>query len=200
MDEITTKEKKGLISTLIDNKEYIYPILFYLAGLIIGSIFYSNINLNDVFSALFQLNSENFLSLFINRFSIYISIFALTVLLGMCLIGFPFINLVPLFCGIEIGIKISYYYVTYSVKGIGYSLLMIIPESAIFLAVLVFTIKSSNELSKSIYDATTKKSDMTKEINLKSYLKKFLLYGVIVAGISSINALASYLLGSIINI
>jgi hypothetical protein len=102
--------------------------------------------------------------------------------------------------GFVISLKTAFYYVNYSVKGIGYSLLIIIPECSALIVILLYTIKTSSKLSKNIYNLTAKKSDMTEEINLKSYLKSFLLYGLIVTIISLANALAIYLLSSIIAI
>ncbi len=206
MDEIIIKdenEKKSIADIIIENKELIYPALFYLAGLILGSFFFAYINKTNfagIIDSIFKLAADDFYTVFLNKFCVYFSLFTITVLLGLCLVGFPFINIIPLLIGIEIALKISYYYVNFSVKGIGYSLLMIIPESACFITVLMYTIKTSSALSKSIYTVTTKKSDMNEEINLKSYLKNFLTYAIIIIAISVINALATYLLSSIITI
>jgi hypothetical protein len=102
--------------------------------------------------------------------------------------------------GFEIALKVSFYYTNYSVKGIGYAVLMIIPESAALITVLLFTIKTSLELSKKIYNITSKKTDMLEEVNLKTYLKSFLIYGILITIIVAGNSLISYLLNSIISI
>ena len=199
MDEI--KEKKSFSELIISNKEYIYPALFYVAGLLLGSLLLKTIN-NTAISKLIELvlnNSKSaFLAVFLNRFSLYISIYALCVLLGMCLIGFPIINVVMLLSGCEIALKIAYYYVNFGVKGVGFSMLMLIPEGAAIATVLIYSIKTSAELSKNIYEIATKGT--TNKIEIKYYLKKYLIYALIVALISLINALASFLLGAIISI
>lgn len=200
MDEFL-KFKKTPIEYFIENKNAIYNLILYCAGLIVGVIIFSHSN--DLFQkAINSLFSENFISVkqsFINNFCLYFSVFTLTVLLGLCLIGYPVLNLIPLILGTEIAIKLSYYYVNYNLKGIGYSLLMIIPESSLFITVLIFTIIKSEDLSKQIYNLT-KNSDTTIEINLKSYLKSYLLYAVIVALISIITACTNSLLSSIISL
>jgi hypothetical protein len=209
MDEVllqkekTNVNKSSFFENVINNKELIYPLLFYIAGLILGSFLFSEVNdskFSDVMKSVFVVSQNEFNSIFINKFCVYFSLYVVTVLLGLCLIGFPFVNIIPLLTGIEVALKISYYYINYSAKGIGYSILMIIPETAVYIAVLIYTIKTSSSLSKRIYEITTKKSDMTEELNLKSYLKLFLLYGVIVLIISLINALATYLLNSIVSL
>lgn len=209
MDEILRekdkikKPKASIGDLILDNKEFIYPFLFYIAGLILGSFFFTNINntkLSELMEAAFKLTESSFDAIFLNKFCVYFSLFTITVLLGLCLIGFPFINIIPFLCGVEIALRTSFYYVNYSAKGIGYAVLIIIPESAAFIAVLLYTIKTSSMLSKNIYNITTKKTDMTEEINLKSYLKSFLIYGAIVVIISLVNALATYLLESLITL
>ncbi len=206
MEELITddivKEKIDLLDVFNQLREYIYPCLFYACGLVMGTILYPNINSKLLYKAMSALsgNQTEFVPMFINRFCLYFSIFVLTVLLGLCLIGFPFTNLIPMSTGLAVALKLSYYYVQYNVKGIGYGLLMIVPEFAAFITVIVFTIKVSNELSKSIYDAATKKEDVTEEVNLKSHLKAFLIYGGVIICISLVNAGASYLLQSIVTI
>lgn len=206
MDEIVIsnkKEKINIVEIIIDNKDYIYPACFYIAGIILGTFFFEFIN-NSAFSKVmddvFKLNQGSFIDIFLNRFCIYFSLFSITVFLGMCLVGFPIINALPLICGLEIALKLSYYYVNFSAKGIGYCVLMIIPECAAFLTVLIYTIKLSSQLSKNIYAFTTKKTDIEEEFTLSPYLKNFFVYALCVTGISAINAGIIYLLANIISI
>lgn len=206
MDEIiisSDKEKIDIFQGIIDNKDYIYPACFYIAGIILGTFFFEFIN-NSAFSKImgdvFKLNQNTFLQIFLNRFTIYFSLFSITVFLGMCLVGFPLINMIPLVCGLEIALKVSYYYVNYSTKGIGYSVLMVIPECAAFLTVLIYTIKLSSQLSKNIYSFTTKKTDIEEDFKLSPYLKKFFIYALCVTLISAANAAIIYLLANIISI
>ncbi|MBR4241779.1 MAG: hypothetical protein IKR97_06115, partial [Eubacterium sp.] len=95
--------------------------------------------------------------------------------------------------------KTAYYYVNYSYKGIGFSLLMIIPESAAVATVLIYAIKTSNELSQTIFDIAAK-NNQTKEVEIRYYLKQYLIFGLIVSLIALINALIIYLLSGIIKI
>jgi hypothetical protein len=201
--ESASDSHKSVVEIIVDNREYVYPAVFYLLGLILGSFFYKNLADTDFISSiksLIEITDSNFQILFLNKFCVYFSLFAVTIVLGLCLIGFPFVNVVPLLIGIEASLKISYYYVNYQGKGIIFSLLMIVPEASAFITILIYTIKSSSMLSKSIYTISTKKSDMTEEINLKSYLKKYLIYGLIVATIAFVNALSTYFLNTVITI
>ena len=203
MEEVQKAEsKKSIIDYAVENKAYIYPVMMYAAGLISGLILFkfANKSLLSLLSELFTISNTTFQEQILNHFCLYFSIYVLTVLFGLCLIGFPILNIIPLSTGLLLAIKLSYFYATYSAKGIGYSILMIIPEGAVYVTVLIFTIVKSNEMSRSIFDLISKKSDMTKEINLKSYLKAFLFYAIIVAVISLMNASSNFLLSSIISI
>lgn len=202
MDKLSLKDK-SIADILRENSDVLLPIVFYICGLIIGSYFFKKLQntfLSDIMKDLFLVEKLSFESMIINNFCLYFSIFAITVILGMCLIGFPFLNIIPLAMGLEIGLKISYYYVNYSTKGIGYALLMIIPQASALITIIGFTIKKSITLSKSIYTLTANKTDITEEINLKLYLKSFVIYSLIIALIAVINTVLYYLLGSIISI
>lgn len=195
------KEDKKLSEALIENKDYIYPALFYIAGLTLGSFSFNLINntaLSKLIELIFNSSSSDFSAVFFNHFCLYFSVYALCVFLGMCLIGFPFINIVPLLLGIEISLKTAYYYVNFSVKGVGFALLMIIPQGAAIVTVLIYAIKTSSELSKCIYDIAAKGN--VKRIDIRYYLKQYLIYGFIITVISLMNAAASFLIRAVIHL
>lgn len=195
-------EKKNPAEIIVENKEYIYPSLFYISGLLVGAYLFSFINQSSFLSIInsaFNIKENAFISLFLSRFCVYFSIYILCVFLGMCLVGFPLLNIIMSVSGIETAIKTAYYYVNYSYKGIGFSLLMIIPESAAVATVLIYAIKTSNELSKTIFDIAAK-NNQTKEVEIRYYLKQYLIFGLIVSLIALINALIIYLLSGIIKI
>ncbi len=201
MNKISEIKARNIGAAILDNKEFIYPSIFYVAGLFLGSFLctYSN-PLSEIMKNIISTTYSDYLSLFLNRFSVYISVYSVTVLFGLCLIGFPFINVIPFLTGVEIGLKVAFYYTNYPLKGIGYSLLMVIPESAAFVTFILLSIKTSASLSKGIYLIAVKKEDTTQEINLKSYLKTYMLYAFYIAVIAAVNALAAYLLNPIIQI
>lgn len=197
------KSDKSLPQIITEEKDFIYPLLFYIAGVILGAFGYVSFSgelLNKALKTLINVKTDSFLSLFIGNFSVYATVFAITLLLGLCIIGYPVINAVPFVMGTAYGLKIAFFYVTYSVKGIGYSLLLIIPEAAAIVTILLFTIKESSLLSKTIAKCTSKNNQTGEYPNAKTLLKKYLLYLSAVTGISAINALLTYLLSAIINL
>ena len=196
-----TDKEINLYSFFENNQQIIYSLLIYAAGVILGSVIFKTADstpLKALIEKALSIKVNDFTSLFFNRLGLYFSVFSATVLLGMCLIGYPLIWLVPAFTGFIIAFKVTYYYLNFEVKGIGYSLLMVIPEGAALTTILIFTIINASELSRLIFRETLKNKDMTREINLKSYLKKFLLYSGLIVIIALINALIIYLINSLI--
>lgn len=196
------KTNINVFEQINSQKQYIYSILILSAGLLLGVILfkYSNESFHKAVAELFKIGETSFTNGLINHFCLYFSVYVTTVLLGLCLIGFPVLSIIPIIVGFELGIKLSFFFTAYSVKGIGYSVLMIIPEASAFITILLFTISKSNSLSKNIFSTISKKEGTTEDIVLKSYLKSFLLYGLIITLISLINSTCSYFLSSIISI
>ena len=192
------KEKKDLFELFSENKTFLYSVIFYAAGLFCGSYVYLKCQ-NEILNGLLAAQNEEFLQAFLNNLSLYMLIFAVSVLLGVCLVGFPLLNIIPLFVGFESGMEVAYYYINYGIKGVGYSLLMIAPFVCLFLTVLIYSISMSYEMSKNIYEITVKKSEI-EDFNYKTYLKKYLLFALLIVAVSLINSAISGVLNGIIAI
>ena len=208
-EELKNKDKKTFYEIFKEYKTVFYCSLFFAAGLLCGAFLYKKCA-TDVIDEIMhgsedklvspvQSETNDFLNLFINNLGFYMLVFSLTVLLGICLIGFPVINAVPLVIGIQAGLKIAYYYLNYGFKGFGYSILMIAPFVCSFLTVIVYTISLSSELSKKIYNVTTGKADDEK-IEYKTYMKKYLLYALLTVGVALLNSGITAALGGIVAI
>lgn len=193
------RESKDIIEIFKENKTVVYSVIFYAAGLLCGAYAYKKCQ-NDLLNSVLSAKSEDFLQLLLNNLSIYFLIFTISVLLGVCLVGFPFINLIPLVIGFEAGMKISYFYINYNIKGIGYSLIMVAPFVCLFLSVIIYSISMSFEMSKRIYDITIKKSDITEDFDYRLYLKKYLIYAALIAVVALINTAVCTALSGIISI
>ena len=192
------KEKKDLFSLFSENKTFLYSVIFYAAGLFCGSYVYLKCQ-NEILNGLLIAQNQEFLQSFLNNLSLYMLIFAVSVLLGVCLVGFPLLNMIPLFVGFESGMKVAYYYINHGIKGVGYSFLMIAPFVCLFLTVLIYSISMSYEMSRNIYEITVKKSEID-GFNYKSYLKKYLLFALLIVAVSLINSAISGVLNGIIAI
>ncbi len=197
--ELVKEDKKDFFEIFKENKTIIYSVIFYAAGLLCGSYVYKKLE-NDLLNQMLAPGKEEFLQLFLNNLSLYFIIFTASVLLGVCLVGFPLLNIIPFFVGVDAGMKIAYFYINYSIKGIGYSLLMVAPFVCLFLTVIIYSVSMSYYLSKSIYDITVKKSDISEDFNYRIYLKKYLCYAGMIIIVALINTAVCTALNGIISL
>ena len=201
--EIKDVGKKNLDfdSFFNNNKSFIYSVIFYIAGLLLGALIYSQLNDSaaQLISKAVNPITSDFKKMFFSTVAVYIAVFVFVVIFGVSLFGFRFINCIPLLIGFAVALKISYFYTSYSANGITYSALLVIPQSCVFAETIIYTIKSSSLMSRQIYNSTTKKSD-TEDFNLKLYLKDFVIYIVVIIVISALNSLITSSLVTIIKI
>lgn len=194
------KEKKSLYEIFTEYKTVIYSSVFFAAGLLCGALLYKNCRTDALDEIIKTAAGNDFLNLFINNLGFYFLVFALTVLLGICLVGFPIINAVPLIIGVQAGLEIAYYYLNFGFKGFGYCILMIAPFVSSFLTVIVYTVSLSSELSRKIYDLTIGKKDTVEKIEYKKYMKKYLLYALMIVIVALVNSGITAALSGIITI
>ena len=195
------KKKFDFDSFFNNNKSFIYSVIFYISGLLLGALIYSQLNDSaaQLISKAVNPITSNFKKMFFSTVAVYIAVFVFVVIFGVSLFGFRFINCIPLLIGFAVSLKISYFYTSYSANGITYCALLVIPQSCVFAETIIYTIKSSSLMSRQIYNSTTKKSD-TEDFNLKLYLKDFVIYIVVIIVISALNSLITSSLVTIIKI
>ena len=195
------KKKFDFDSFFNNNKSFIYSVIFYIAGLLLGALIYSQLNDSaaELISKAVNPITSDFKKMFFSTVAVYIAVFVFVVIFGVSLFGFRFINCIPLLIGFAVSLKISYFYTSYSANGITYCALLVIPQSCVFAETIIYRIKSSSLMSRQIYNSTTKKSD-TEDFNLKLYLKDFVIYIVVIIVISALNSLITSSLVTIIKI
>lgn len=195
------KKKFDFDSFFNNNKSFIYSVIFYIAGLLLGALIYSQLNDSaaELISKAVNPITSDFKKMFFSTVAVYIAVFVFVVIFGVSLFGFRFINCIPLLIGFAVALKISYFYTSYYANGITYCALLVIPQGCVFAETIIYTIKSSSLMSRQIYNSTTKKSD-TEDFNLKLYLKDFVIYIVVIIVISALNSLITSSLVTIIKI
>ncbi len=187
---------------LLAERQLIYQMLFYAAGMLLGSFTLKALKLDGIIKILqsvFKIQTQDFATQFWANLALYLSVFTIALVLGLCIIGYPVIHAIPACMGIVIGIKITYFFMQHGVKGMGYSLLLLLPESAAIVTVMMFTVSTSAKLSQYIIQSAAKKETFEKP-NAVYLLKKYLVYLLFVLLIAFINALLSFLLAPIIKI
>jgi len=183
-----------------DFNEYrsmIYTALFYFFGLFLGSYFYKIAPFESI-NELIKPEQHSILNLFISNFCVYFSIFVLVMFLGFCLIGYPIMNIIPTVIGIATGVKCAYFFINYQIKGVGYSLIMLIPFAAMFITIITYAIQISSDLSKRLIKLTKKEN--TDDFNVKPSVKKYLILALFIVITSLIEACLTNLLFSVVTI
>ncbi len=185
-----------------NNKQLVYSVLIYLAGVIIGSFYFKTISddssLNKAFSALFAASDYSFTTVLLSKVILYSFVFLTVVFLSMSIYGFALVNFTELLCGLGTAIKISFYY-SQSVAGIGYAALVSIPQCALFVTVLLFLIKSAGELSREVYCLAIKKTDTALYNSPAQYLKMYLVFYLVMLLVALINSASVFALSKVIH-
>ncbi len=192
MKQISINEKSVSFTDIVaENKDIIYTVLLYISGLLIGSILFKGLNeeTRNAIKSFLEIGGTDFKNMLINRAAYYLIIFVVCLALGFSAIGFPLLSLIPTALGAITGLKIAYYYISLGLKGFGYSSLLITPQAALFITVIVFTVRSCKKLSRGILQNSIKKADMAQELSLASYLKQFGVLFLILILIILINTL-----------
>ncbi len=179
-------------------KVFIYSCVFYCCGLFLGSYLYK-ISDSSTLDAMLSPRKQSILNLFATDLCSYFVLFLLVVFLGFCLIGFPLINIIPTIIGIEYGMRLSYLFINSNTKGIAYSIIMIIPFVSAFLTIISYSIEYSSEMSLNIYEIA-KNNDRSKKYDIKPYLNKIFIFGMLIIAVSFISSVIKNLLFGIVTI
>ena len=194
LEDSKNEKKIDFEKIIIDDKTIIYSTVLYSCALAIGSVIYRLLQSNS-FDKLFQSKNTTVSQLFCENICNYMSLF---LILAFCLIGYGIVNIIPFILGLQTGISTAYYYMNFQTKGVGYAIILIAPFSALFLTILMFTIKTSSNVSKEIVSITKKES--VSKIDFKPSIKEFLKYGLAIIICSGVSAVLETLLKSIITI
>ena len=185
--------------TFIDeNKLLIYPALFYIAGLIIAQSLFKYADLSAFLKAVYTIENYSVSTLILSRILLYSLVFTITVLLSFSAFGFVFINAAPLLIGFTVGLKLSYF-CTLLNTGIAYVLFLIAPQSALFVTLLLYTVKHGSLFSRGVYSFSIKRTDTAEYIEIRQYLKLVLIYFVFIVLSAAINGVSVFLVGKIIH-
>ncbi len=195
---------------VIVKKNYIFValIVLFIIGMVYGTLLVKSKSYN-IIEMLSIITSEYvsvnatqaIISTFINSFlSVFIFILV-PYLLGYSAIGQLATMLIPLFKGLGLGSAMAQLYTSYGLKGIGYSALIIIPQTVISLFAIIIACRESIKLSNLFL--LTFASKQGRDINLstiKLYNIKFLILCLIALVSSLVSAVSILLFSGLFNI
>ncbi|MBQ8209699.1 MAG: stage II sporulation protein M [Clostridia bacterium] len=174
--EFTTEQEKMI-------KNMIITVALFAAGVIIGAGIMgkgsSNVFLSDfksVFTIFINKRTDlKFYEIFFNSFIINFVFIAAVFCAGLSCIGLPVVISAPVIKGIGYGMLSGYLLTEYSMNGVGYYLLTILPSGVMFMAILLLASSSAWILSKELLAIIFEKKqpDSTAVI---TYIKRYAVY------------------------
>ena len=202
------KKYRNIKSIILPNKKInIFIICVLFLGLIAGSVFAEIINYNDktlvvnkikLFIDNINTNSINSIQALRNSISINLIYIVIIWLLGMALIGILFNIFILFIKSFIFGFTIASFILTYSYKGIILSFLYLIFGQFLNIIVLIILTIYSVMFSYNLIHLIFKNNN---NINIKKFLKNYLLILLIIIPISLISSLSeSFLLPSLIKL
>ena len=179
------------------NKIYILLCVLFIGGIAIGSIIYSK---NESIAKFSQNFFEDYLSLHNNKtwistlvisFLKYLLVLLLYFLSGTSMLGIAVVPFLTLWQGIFYGSVSSYLYAAYTLKGIAFNAIILVPQSIIFIICSFFAARASIDYSLIMVRLTLPKS---KPANIYNDFRKYCGKFIVFCGISILTAVIDLIL------
>lgn len=149
------KKKTNFIETVNQNNSLIFTVFCFLLGLLIGVLIFKFKSAekgyySSEFKNLYSELSGGFLSILINSLLRQLPFAAAMFLSGTCMVGAVMVPTVVAIRGISLGLSMGYLYATYSLTGIVFNLLILIPSAVISALALILSARESLGFSLSL--------------------------------------------------
>ncbi len=190
---ISLKEYVSFKSLLKSNLKILIATICFSLSLLLGSFAASVCDDKSCFGIASYFSNylkfiENcdFIDLFLNSYFHFSILILINMVLGLCVIGI-FLNWFILFLfGFGTGAVSGYIFYAYSLKGLCFFLLILLPGLFLFSLELVLSFKDSFEYSLKLFKTANKK--LVFSANLKNYFLKYIIYFVILMFMCLFNA------------
>lgn len=189
--KVLNLSKLKLINYFTQNKTLIISLIIFILGIIFGILIedkyetFTNFTVKFLEGYINLRKTGRFLKIFSNSLFSYLLILLFFLISGTSLFGVVTVPISLCFCGIFFGNITSYLYSEYSLKGIAFNAVILIPSSIIFLILLIFVCKESVNFSLKISSLTITKGV---SYNLPNQFKRFLILFLIFTGVAIISA------------
>ena len=208
MYDNNTRDKRGakVISAAANKKIIVLLMVLVLAGVLIGTLVFSNMNPSDLSNLSFMTQGfienragQTFLQTLTTSFTSSSLMVLICFLLGFSAISQPAEFLIPLIRGIGLGTSIAYIYTSYGIRGFFITFVMIMPHAVISSVVIIISARESIRLSN-IFTGYAFSSNREGEMrtNIKLYLLKFLVLFAIIGVSSFIDSILTLLFAGIL--
>lgn len=121
-------------------------------------------------------SNEGLFSAFLNSFFLICLFPFITFIFGLCAVGIPIIIAIPTIIGALVGMAIGFLYSCYSLQGLGYAALILIPSVSILIATLTRCCNEAVNMSIEIIANMSGYKNQSKRNEFKEYFLRFLVF------------------------
>ena len=173
---ILNLKKLKLFDYLTLNKILILLCALFIAGIAVGSAVFSK-NMFESYISTHQ--NKHWFYVLISSFAKYMFVLLLYFLSGTSMLGVAVVPVVTFWQGVIAGSVSSYLYSCYSLKGVAFNAVILVPPSIIFTICCFFAAKESIGFSLFMAKLTLPKSKPASMYNdFRKYCGKFIIFAV----------------------
>ena len=174
-------------TVMIEKWQVVLLVSLFWAGMIIGCIYINKDG--DLIGKIEKIIESGYAArgsytsfkLFFNALFTHGIFLLLAYIAGMSGIGYPFVCLMPLVCGISNGMVTGYIYSSFGVKGFLYCLTTVYPGLVVSLVALIIGSCESLQMSVNIFKILADKNRISTENSARKYGYQFcILMGIVV--------------------
>ncbi len=187
---------------IMSNWKLFLPIIFSFAGIISGCIGGKGegklyLKITDYFTTVILTRDITSIGSEFLIYLIFPAVFLIVIFfLGLSVFGAVITNVMPLIYGYIIGCISFFLYNEYTLKGLGYCIIMIFPYGTLCLLAIVLCCRESINMSEYIMKSISK---TTKFLNygFAVYYKSFFRNLIFIVGASTLKTILEYLFGGL---
>ena len=187
---------------IMSNWKLFLPIIFSFAGIISGCIGGKGegklyLKITDYFTTVILTRD---ITSIVSEFLIYLifpAVFLIVIFfLGLSVFGAVITNVMPLIYGYIIGCISFFLYNEYTLKGLGYCIIMIFPYGTLCLLAIVLCCRESINMSEYIMKSISKTTKFP-NYGFAVYYKSFFRNLIFIVGASALKTILEYLFGGL---
>lgn len=194
--------KKGnpSFNTFRNNQKLILLTTIFICGALLGVLFVKHssastfITLQNLVEAHFKQSETHSLWLnFLTSFGTESAYILVTALLGVCLVGEPFLWMLPLVKGLGVGAVSACLYKAYTLQGLQYHAALLLLPTVLSAAALLYSCKESILFSRDINRCLFKKTNsFTCGGDVKLYLLRHFVLLLVLLFAAAVSAISIY--------
>lgn len=187
---------------IMSNWKLLLPIIFSFVGIISGCIGGKGegklfLKITDYFTTVILTRDITSIGLEFLIYLIFPAVFLIVIFfLGLSVFGALITNVMPLIYGYIIGCISFFLYNEYTLKGLGYCIIMIFPYGTLCLLAIVLCCRESINMSEYIMKSISKTTKFP-NYGFAVYYKSFFRNLIFIVGASALKTILEYLFGGL---